>query len=233
MAATEKRNWGLGFLLSIVLAGGMIVNSYVEYDEAQRQCYDCLGGSYDFLENDLFATLVFWLGGVLAGLVFHHYVTPALVRPSLRHRFGFLAAFATILGLLLIVAAAAAYGYTNIDLWRNDGQEGLEPRHYFSMLHLVQDSLKLLMIIALYETLNELYYFLIARAKENRSLILKALAELLLFSAVLFFLKATTNPAMTININKTRLPAESSVIINCVWYLSCVVALSLMSTPKN
>ena len=110
MAATEKRNWGLGFLLSIVLAGGMIVNSYVEYDEAQRQCYDCLGGSYDFLENDLFATLVFWLGGVLAGLVFHHYVTPALVRPSLRHRFGFLAAFATILGLLLIVAAAAGRG---------------------------------------------------------------------------------------------------------------------------
>lgn len=47
MAAIEKRNWGLGFLLSIVLAAGMIVNSYVEYVDAQRQCYDCFG-EYDF-----------------------------------------------------------------------------------------------------------------------------------------------------------------------------------------
>lgn len=241
MAGIEKRNWGLGFLLSIVLAAGMIVNSYVEYVDAQRQCYDCFG-EYDFLENDLFATLVFWLGGVLAGLVFHGYVTPAIVRPSLRYRFGFLAAFATILGLLLIVAAAAAYGYANIDLWRNYGQEGPEARPYFSALHLVQDSLKLFMIIALYEVLNELYYFLIARAKENRSLVLKALAEFLLFSAILFLLWYAAMLSFTVmtgnNYSESRFTQLILWILPIValhlhWFYRCIAIVKNGFTNEN
>nr|HPH19517.1 hypothetical protein [Haliscomenobacter sp.] len=182
MATVEKRNWGLGFLLSVVLAAGMMVNSYINFQEAQDHCFQCFEGQYDFLKNDLFPAAVLWLGGLLAGLVFHFYVTPAIVS----QKFGIVAILASIIGFFLIFVAAAGYGLTNIDLWRND--DGPEAFRYFSALHVIQDSLKVFMVILAYEAGTELYYFLVARAKENRSLVLKTLAEFILFSAVLFIL---------------------------------------------
>ncbi|MBK9490908.1 MAG: hypothetical protein IPO07_20565 [Haliscomenobacter sp.] len=59
MATVEKRNWGLGFLLSVVLAAGMMVNSYINFQEAQDHCFQCFDGQYDFLKNDLFPLLCF------------------------------------------------------------------------------------------------------------------------------------------------------------------------------
>ena len=47
MATVEKHNWGLGFLLSVVLAAGMVVNSYINFQEAQAHCFQCFEGQYD------------------------------------------------------------------------------------------------------------------------------------------------------------------------------------------
>lgn len=176
MATQVARNWGYGFLLSIILAAGMMVSSYVDYDEAQRQCYDCFGGDYDFIKNDVLPTIYFWLGGILASLIFHRWVTPAIIG----RRFGVGATLASFFGLLLVVAAATAYGYLNIDLYRDDYQEGPRAFAYFGPLHVVQDSLKLLLVIVAYEAIVETYIFLSESAKNNRSVLLKALSEFLL-----------------------------------------------------
>ena len=184
MEALEKRNWGLGLLLSLLLAGGMLVNAYQSFEEAQGECFNCFDGQYDFLKNAVLPTVLFWLGGLLGGLIIHHYVTPAV----LRQRFGVVAILASIIALIFVFGAAAAYGYFNIELYQNDGEDGPNANAYFSALHLVQDSLKLFMVILAYEAVAELYYFLVDRAKENRSLVLKTLAEFILFSCVLFML---------------------------------------------
>ena len=174
MATQVARNWGYGFLLSIILAAGMMVSSYVDYDEAQRQCYDCFGGDYDFIKNDVLPTVFFWLGGILASLIFHRWVTPAIIG----RRFGAGATLASFFGLLLVVAAATAYGYLNIDLYRDE--DGPRAFGYFGPLHMVQDSLKLLLVIFAYEVVVETYIFLSESAKNNRSVLLKALSEFLL-----------------------------------------------------
>lgn len=181
MATHVARNWGYGFLLSIILAAGMMVSSYVDYDEAQRQCYSCFEGQYDFIKNDVLPTIFLWFGGILASLIFHHWVTPAIIG----RRFGIQAILASILGLLLVLAAATAFGYLNIDLYREDYEEGPQAFAYFGPLHVVQDSLRLLLVIIAYEIVVEAYVFLNSSANKNRSIVLKALSELLLGFCVL------------------------------------------------
>lgn len=227
MAIVEKRNWGLGFLLSVVLAAGMMVNSYINFQEAQDHCFQCFEGQYDFLKNDLFPTAVLWLGGLLAGLVFHFYVTPAIVS----QKFGIVAILASIIGFFLIFVAAAGYGLTNIDLWGNDGESGPEAVRYFSALHVVQDSLKVFIIILVYEAVAELYHFLVDRAKENRSLVLKTLAEFILFSSVLFmlwyvaklsYIVVTDNDYSESRIGQLRHWIVPIILLHLHWFYRCI-----------
>lgn len=176
MATHFARNWGYGFLLSIVLAAGMLVKSYGDYSEAQSMCLDCIVHQYDFIKNEVLPTILFWLGGILASWVVHRFVTPALIQ----QKFGISATLATFLAVLLILAAATAYGYLNIDLFRNDYQEGPQVFSYFGPVHMVQDSLRLLLVIMAYEIVVETYVFLNNSAQKNRSIVLKAVSELLL-----------------------------------------------------
>ena len=176
MEALEKRNWGLGLLLSLLLAGGMLVNAYQSFEDAQGECFNCFDGQYDFLKNAVLPTVLLWLGGLLGGLIIHHYVTPAV----LRQRFGVAAILASIIALIFVFGAAAAYGYFNIELYQNDGEDGPNANSYFSALHLVQDTLKLLLVIFAYELVSETYYFLMESSRRNRSVVLKALAEFVL-----------------------------------------------------
>lgn len=240
MATQVARNWGYGFLLSIILAAGMMVSSYVDYDEAQRQCYDCFGGDYDFIKNDVLPTVFFWLGGILASLIFHRWVTPAIIG----RRFGVGATFATFLGLLLVLAAAAAYGYLNIDLYRDDYQEGPQAFAYFGPLNVVRDSVKLLLIIIAYEVFIETYIFLSESARNNRSVLLKALSEFLLgfgMLAVLWYIGKIIRDVIFGNRNCTYCDEWVLIwywiipvlILHLHWYYRCMAILKEGFGPEN
>ena len=180
MTTGTIRNWGYLLLTSILLAVFMLATSYVDFEMAQEECWGCFGDQYDFLKNEIWPTFLYWLGGLLGATVFHQFVTPSIVRQQLAQKFGVLAVLSTFLSLGLILAAALAYGYFNIDLFRYDYEEGPTAFPYFRTLHVVQDSVKLLVVIVLYEMLVEAYVFLTQSAKQNGSVLLKALSEFLL-----------------------------------------------------
>lgn len=216
MGTPTVRNWGYLFLTSILLAAFMLARSYSDFEFAQNQCADCFNHDYDFLKNEMLPIFLYWLGGILAATVFHQFVTPAIMRQQLAQRFGVLAFLSTFLGLGLILAAAMAYGYFNIDLYRHDYQEGPGTFPYFRTLHVIQDSVKLLSAILLYEILVETYLSLVESAKKNRSAILSALSELLLGFCVLnlgwFALRSTYNVVYG------KPDCENCDVVSLAWY---------------
>lgn len=185
MGTVTIRNWGYLLLTSILMAAFMLAQSYTVFEMAQRECWDCFGGQYDFLKNEILPTFLYWLGGLLAATVFHQFVTPAIVRQDLGQKFGILSFFATFLGLGLVLAAALGYGYFNIDLYRNEMEDGPSVFPYFRTLNVFLDSSKLLIAILLYEAIVEVYVYLVENAKTRRSTVLKALSEFLLATVVL------------------------------------------------
>lgn len=185
MGTATVRNWGYLLLSSILLAAFMLTRSYAEFNDASRECSDCFIHQYDFLKNEILPIFLYWLVGLLAASLFHRFVTPAIVHQELNQRFGVLAFLSTFLSLGLILAAATAYGYFNIDLYKGNFEEGPSAFPYFRTLNIFLDSSKLLIAILVYETLVEVYVYLVENANKRRSVVLKALSEFLLGTVVL------------------------------------------------
>lgn len=185
MGTATIRNWGYLLLTSILLAVFMLARSYAEFNDAYGECSDCFIHQYDFLKNEVLPTFLYWLGGLLAASLFHRFVTPSIVHQELNQRFGVLAFLSTFLSLGLILAAATAYGYFNIDLYKGNFDEGPGAFPYFRTLNIFLDSSKLLIAILVYETLVEVYVYLVENANKRRSVVLKALSEFLLGTVVL------------------------------------------------
>ncbi|MBK9490909.1 MAG: hypothetical protein IPO07_20570 [Haliscomenobacter sp.] len=87
------------------------------------------------------------------------------------------------------------------------------------------------MVILAYEAGTELYHFLVARAKENRSLVLKTLAEFILFSAVLFILWYIGKISYTVmtgdeneysRIAQMRFWIIPAVALHLHWFYRCI-----------
>jgi hypothetical protein len=231
MEASIKRIWGLGLLLGIVLMAGMLVQSYYDYLEAQEQCFNCFAEQYDFVKNEMLPIAIYCLGGLLAAWIIHRYLTPAL----LRQQFGFIAVLLTVLAGCFILISAIGYGYFNIDLWGDDGEGDLSASTYFSALHLVKDSMKLLMVIIGFESFSVFYAFVLDKARDSRSVVLKALAEFMLFTFTLYLLWYITRLAEQVisddygNYNwiyRLQYWIVPVIVLHLHWFYRCLPILS-------
>lgn len=244
MGTATLRNWGYLFLTSILLAVFMLVRSYTDFNLAEEECGDCFSHEYDYLKNEVIPIFLYWLGGLLAATVFHHFVTPSIVRHELGQKFGVLAFLSTFLGLGLILAAALAYGYFNIDLFRYDYEEGPTAFPYFRTLHVVQDSVKLLVVIVLYEMAVETYVFLTESAKKNGSVLLKALSEFLLgffMLAILWYAISLTREVVYGKLDCTECDTFALVwywiipllLLHLHWFYRGIDIVKRNFTPEN